>query len=79
MARRQKQQFDHGETVYVFWREAIYAAEYRGYDNFEREESHIVYIPASNGEENVSGDHVFADYRLAKQTHPNATDHVRGI
>jgi hypothetical protein len=79
MARRQKQQFDHGETVYVFWREAIYAAEYRGYDNFEREESHIVYIPASNGEENVSGDHVFADYAHAKQAHPGATDHVRGI
>lgn len=77
--RRQKQQFDHGQTVYVYWREAIYPAEYRGYDNFERDESHIVYIPAANGEQNVSGDEVFGDAVQAKRAYPNATDHVRGI
>jgi len=77
--RRQKQQFDHGQTVYVHWREAIYPAEYRGYDNFERDESHIVYIPAAGGEQNISGDDLFANHRLAKQAYPRATDHVKGI
>ena len=77
--RRQKQQFDHGQTVYVFWRNAIYPAEYRGYDNFQREESHRVYIAASNGEEEVNGDQVFGDYASARKAHPRATDHVQGI
>lgn len=79
MPNRQKQKFNHGQTVYVYWREAIYAAEYRGYDNFERDESHIVFIPAANGEENVSSEEVFGSLQRAKQAYPNATDHVRGI
>jgi hypothetical protein len=77
--RRQKQRYDHGQTVIVYWREALFQAEYRGYDNFEREESHIVYIPAAGGEQNVSGDEVFADYRTAANQYPRATDHVKGI
>lgn len=79
MAKRQKQPFNHGQKVYVFWREAIFPAEYRGYDNFEREESHIVNIPAANGEINVSGDEVFGNYNQIRQAYPNATDHVKGI
>lgn len=76
---RQKQRFDHGQTVYVHWRKALYAAEYRGYDNFQREESHRVYISASGGEEEVAADQIFGNYRQAKQTFPNATDHIQGI
>ena len=76
---RQKQILNHGETVYVYWRKAIYAAEYRGYDNFQRSEGHLVYIAASNGEEEVSEDQIFTDYRKAKRAFPNATDHVKGI
>lgn len=79
MPSRQKQVFDHGETVYVYWRKAIYPAEYRGYDNFQREESHLVYISAAGGEEEVSEDQLFGDYRKARRTYPNATDHVKGI
>jgi hypothetical protein len=79
MAKRQKQKFDHGQTVYVYWRQAIFPAEYRGYDNFEREESHIVYLTSANGEINVSDNEVFGNYRQAKQAYPNATDHVKGI
>lgn len=76
---RQKQRFDHGQKVYVYWRKALYPAEYRGYDNFQREESHRVYIAASNGEEEVSGDQIFGDYTKARRTFPRATDHVKGI
>lgn len=76
---RQKQRFDHGQTVYVHWRKALYPAEYRGYDNFQREESHRVYISASGGEEEVAADQIFGNYRQAKQAFPRATDHIQGI
>jgi hypothetical protein len=79
MAGQQKQILNHGETVYVYWRKAIYPAEYRGYDNFQRDESHLVYISAANGEEEVSEDQIFGDYRRAKRAYPRATDHVKGI
>lgn len=77
--RRQKQQYNHGDTVYVFWRKAIYPAEYRGYDNFERDEAHLVYITAANGEVKMSGEDIYADYGKARKQHPRATDHVQGI
>ena len=79
MAGQQKQLLNHGDTVYVYWIKAIYPAEYRGYDNFQRDESHLVYISAANGEEEVYEDQIFGDYRKAKQAFPNATDHVKGI
>jgi len=71
--------FDHGQTVYVYWREAIYPAEYRGYDNFSREESHLVNIKAVGGEHNIDDDDIFGEYQEARRTHPRATDHVRGV
>lgn len=73
------QNFQHGQKVYVVWHEAIYPAEYHGYDNFEREESHLVEIPAAGGEQNIDDDKIFADYRRAKREYPSATDHVRGM
>lgn len=76
---RQKQKFDHGQKVYVFWRKALYPAEYRGYDNFQRDESHLVYISAANGEEEVSADQIFGRYTDARQAYPRATDHVKGL
>ncbi len=76
---RQKQRFDHGQKVFVYWRKALYPAEYRGYDNFQREESHRVHISASGGEEEVSANQIFEDYRRARRQFPNATDHVKGI
>lgn len=77
--RRQKQQFDHGQRVFVYWRRAIYPAEYRGYDNFEREEAHLVYIEAANGESSLNGEDIYGDYGTARKEHPRATDHVQGI
>lgn len=76
---RQKQKFDHGQTVYVYWRKALYPAEYRGYDNFQRDESHLVYITAAGGEEEVDGNQIFGSYRKAQQSYPRATDHVKGL
>lgn len=73
------QRFDHGQTVYVYWRDAIYPAKYKGYDNFEREKSHLVEITAMGGEHNVQDSNVYGNYRQAKRSHPRATDHVRGL
>lgn len=71
--------FQHGQKVYVAWREAIYPAEYKGYDNFDREENHLVNIPAAGGEHNIDDEDIFGNYRRAVQQNPNATDHVRGM
>lgn len=76
---RQKQKFDHGQQVFVYWRKALYPAEYRGYDNFQRDESHLVHIRATGGEEEVDANQIFGSYPKARQAYPNATDHVKGL
>lgn len=73
------QRFDHGQTVYVYWREAIYPATYKGYDNFEREKSHLVEITAAGGEHNIDDDKIFGNYQNARRNYPRATDHVKGM
>jgi len=71
--------FQHGQKVYIIWHEALYPGEYKGYDNFEREESHLVNIPAAGGEHNIDDDKIFDDYRRAVSRYPDATDHIRGM
>jgi len=71
--------FQHGQKVYVIWHESLYPAEYKGYDNFDRDPSHLVEIHAAGGEQNLEDELVFGDYRRAAKEFPNATDHVRGM
>jgi len=68
--------FQHGQTVFVFYKGAGYEATYKAVDTFDKNKPHKVQIQSMNRELSFSDDDVFHSFSELRKNYPQVNSSI---